>query len=229
MQKISVIIPVYNEKKTISETVRKVFDFFHANFEKEIIIVDDGSDDGSREILEDLRNKYGFRLLSHKNNQGKGAAIRTGFASAQGDIVLIQDADAEYDPSDWKPILDEFNNPEMQAVFGSRNLNPQKRGYWHYVLGVKILTGFINFLFRADLTDSYTCYKFIRRKILQSLELNSDGFEIEAEIASKLLKGGVKIKELPISYAPRSFAEGKKINFQDGLKGMWTIFKIWIS
>ncbi len=226
MRKISVIIPVYNEEKTLLKVIQDVFYFSYDNYEKEIIIINDGSTDKSLKILKNIQLQYHFLLQSYDENRGKGAAIRAGFKKASGDIIIIQDADAEYDPKDWKIILNELKMPETLVVFGSRNLNPRKKGYWHFILGVKFLTGLINFLFNSKLTDSYTCYKVFKRSALNDIDLVSNGFEIEAEMTIKFLKKGIFIKEVPISYNPRSFFEGKKISFVDGLIGLWTIIKL---
>lgn len=228
MRKLSIIIPVFNEKNTITEVLRKVFAVPVLDYAKEIIIIDDGSTDGTSIILENLQERFPFRLISQPENQGKGTALRTGFHQASGEIILIQDADLEYDPADWEKILKVFKNPTVSVVYGSRNLRPKRRGYRLFVFGVAFLTKLINLLFKSDLTDSYTCYKAFRRETLKKIELNSVGFEIEAEITAKILKAGEKISEVPINYSPRRFAEGKKIHWPDGLKGIWTILKIWI-
>ncbi|MFA6106636.1 MAG: glycosyltransferase family 2 protein [Patescibacteria group bacterium] len=224
-KKVSIIIPVFNEEKTLAESLARIFKASVLDYEKEVIIIDDGSSDGSLSILNSLRSKYDFLLLKHAKNSGKGAAIRVGFKKAGGDIVLIQDADLEYDPNQWQLLLKEFDNPGVSAVFGSRNIHPKRRGYWHYVFGVKLLTMLTNRLFGSNLTDVYTCYKAFRKSVLDGLDLKADGFEIEAEITVKLLKKGIAIKETPINYFPRKFSEGKKIKFQDGLKGFWMIVK----
>lgn len=229
MQKISIIIPVYNEEKTVLEIIQKVFKLSYAEYEKEVIIVNDGSNDKSLEILKNAQNQYDFLLFSYEKNRGKGAALRTGFEKVSGDIILIQDADLEYDPREWERILNEFKNPEIKVVFGSRNIKPHNKGYWHFVFGAKILTLAINLLFGSKLTDSYTCYKFFRRDIIKDINLVSNGFEIEAEMTIKILKKRIKIKEIPISYNPRLFSEGKKINFMDGIIGLWSIIKFKFS
>jgi glycosyltransferase involved in cell wall biosynthesis len=225
MSKVSIIVPVYNEKKTLETILERVSAASTLDYEKEIIIVDDFSTDGSRELLIELKKKYTFRLEFHERNFGKGRALRTGFAVATGDIVLIQDADLEYDPANWVDLLVEFKKPQTQVVYGSRNIHPKRRGYSHCILGVKILTTAINWLYGAKLTDSYTCYKCFRKVCLDGLRLESDGFEIEAELTTKFLKKGYFIKEVAINYNPRKFAEGKKIGWRDGLNGLWVILR----
>lgn len=225
MPKVSIIIPVYNERKTLEAILRRVVETTISGWEKEIIVVDDGSIDGSRDMLADLQSRYSFLLEKHARNQGKGRALRTGFARASGEAILIQDADLEYDPADWTKILAELADPEAQVIYGSRNIHPERRGYPTYILGVKILTSAINWLYGAKLTDSYTCYKCFRKACLDDLKLELDGFEIEAELTVKFLKKGYSIKEVAISYAPRRFAEGKKIGWRDGVKGLGVIIR----
>jgi len=210
MNKLSIIIPVYNEADTIEKVLQKVQQVSLPETKKEIIVVNDESTDRTGEILAKLKLSYNFILFDHAANQGKGAAIRSGFAKVSGDLLIIQDADLGYNPEDWKKIIREFEDPSVQAVFGSRNINPHRQGYFRCVLGVKILTSFINRLFGSRLTDSYTCYKCFRSGLLKSLELNSSGFEIEAEITVKILKKGITIKEVPINYSPRKYNAGKK-------------------
>ncbi len=225
MRKLSIIIPVFNEEKTIAEIIDKVWRQPLENWKKEIIIVNDGSTDSTEKILQDLTNKFDFILLKHQKNSGKGAAITTALPRASGDYIIIQDADLEYDPTDWPKMLKELENPEIKAVFGSRKMKPERRGYAHFVLGVRFLTFLTNFLFNGSLTDIYTCYKLISLELMKSLNLTAPGFEIETEITTKILKRGLFIKEVPINYFPRSFKEGKKIKFYDGLTGVWTIVK----
>lgn len=227
MQKVSIIIPVFNEKKTLETILERVNQALTLDYEKEIIIVDDFSTDGSRELLLEIQKKYTFRLEFHEKNFGKGRALRTGFAVATGEIILIQDADLEYDPANWVELLAEFKNPEMKVVFGSRNIHPKRRGYASCILGVKILTEAINLFYGSKLTDSYTCYKCFRKGCLDGLKLESDKFEIEAELTTKFLKKGYSIKEVAISYNPRKFEEGKKIGWRDGILGLWVIFRNW--
>jgi glycosyltransferase involved in cell wall biosynthesis len=223
--KLSVIIPVFNEEKTIEKIIEEVFKAPALNYQKEIIVVNDCSTDGTQKILNRLQQKFNLILLKHGQNKGKGTAVRTGIDKASGNAIIIQDADLEYDPSDWPKILRELENPDTLVVYGSRNINPEKRGYFICLLGVKFLTFLINIFFNARLTDSYTCYKAFRSEVIKSLKLVSDGFEFEVEVTAKILKKGIKIKEVPIRYNPRRFKEGKKINFFDAIIGIWTILK----
>ncbi|MDP2945990.1 MAG: glycosyltransferase family 2 protein [bacterium] len=223
MKKLSVIIPVFNEEKTIEKVINTVWQQPLENWEKEIIVVNDCSTDNTGKILDDLKNKFDFILLKHQKNSGKGTAIKTALSRATGGYVIVQDADLEYNPADWPKMLKELENPKIKVVFGSREMNSKRRGYFHYVLGVRFLTFLTNRLFGGNLTDIYTCYKLISSELIKSLNLSSSGFEIEAEITTKILKRGIKIKEVPINYFPRSFKEGKKIRIYDGLIGVWTI------
>lgn len=225
---VSIIIPVFNEERALAGLLARVMEQVLAGWEKEIIAIDDGSGDSSRAILEDAQRQYGqaLKIIFHKTNRGKGAAVRSGIGAASGDAILVQDADMEYDPGDWPALLNVLEDETIGAVFGSRNLRPKRRGYWHYAWGVALLTHFVNFLFNARLTDVYTCYKLIRAPLLKPLSLASNGFEFEAEVTGCLLRRGVIIKEVPIRYYPRPFSQGKKIRARDGLKGLWTIIKI---
>ncbi len=209
--KLSIIIPVYNEERTIQEALQKVAAENIAPWEKEMIIVDDGSRDNSRSLIlafiKESPDRGHCQVLVHERNRGKGAALRTGIAAATGDAIIVQDADLEYDPADFPRLLAKLEDPTVDAVYGSRNLSPERRGYPHYVLGVAILTAFANLLYRAKLTDTYTCHKLIRAPIVRSLGTESNGFEWEAEITAKLLRHGHRIVEIPIRYFPRTFRE----------------------
>lgn len=228
MKKLSIVVPVFNEEKTISEIIGKLINLNISGWEKELIVVDDGSTDSTPEVISSFRNV--LIVLRHKRKKGKGAAICSGFQRISGDAVIVQDADLEYDPSDIEKMISELEaSTGVDAVYGSRNINPEKRGYFHYVLGVRLLTGLCNLLFGARLTDVYTCYKLIKSGILRELNLTSDGFEVEAEITAKLLKKGCRISEVCVKYNPRSFQEGKKIRIRDGCSGFWTIIKIWLK
>ncbi len=225
--KLSIIIPIFNEEATLEKVLKKVVQAPILQYEKEIILIDDGSTDRTKQIINRLKGKPGFIVLEHPQNMGKGAAIQTGLKAVTGQAVIIQDADLEYNPADWPSLLKELK-PGMGAVYGSRNINPKKRGYFHYVLGVWLLTKLNNLLFASRLTDTYTCYKLFPARLIKSIPLTSNGFEIEAEITARILKKGLSIKELPISYSPRKFSQGKKIRFWDGLLGLWTIIKYWL-
>jgi len=220
--KLSIIIPVYNEEKTIEEVVRKVINL-PLGLEKELIVISDGSTDKTNQILRELKKEFNFILLIHEKNQGKGAALKTGIDAISGEAVIIQDADLEYNPENWREMLSQFN--QKNVVYGSRNISPERKGYFHYVFGVWLLTSVNNLLFNSKLTDTYTCYKLIPANVMKSLNLESSGFEIEAELTAKLLKKGIEIKEVPIEYNPRKFKQGKKIRFRDGIVGLWTIIK----
>ncbi len=221
--KLSVIIPVYNEKGTIRqviETIRSV------PVEKEVVIVDDGSDDGTREVIRQyFENHDGCRVIFHDKNQGKGAAVRTGIQAASGDAIVIQDADLEYNPMDYLVLLDAMLKTGAGVVYGSRFLNKKKvTSGWHRFVNY-FLTSLTNILYSAKLTDMETCYKLFRSNIIQSVCLKSKAFEIEVELTAKVLKMGERIVEVPISYKGRSFHEGKKIGWKDGVKAVLSLFR----
>lgn len=224
-KKISIIVPVYNEEATIADVIQRLHDADTCGWEKEIIIVDDGSRDASRRVLQESPHGEDLTVIAHEKNQGKGAAIRTGLAHARGDAVLVQDADLEYDPADIAGLLMAFDRHGRKAVvYGSRELAPKRRGYPHYVLGVRILTALANFIFGSSLTDIYTGYKLFPASVIKNMPIKSAGFEFEAEVTARLLAQGTPIVEVPIHYHPRSFREGKKIRFRDGVIGLWMLF-----
>jgi len=227
--KLSIIVPVYNEEKTIQKVLEKLLNLnFSASdgLEKEIIIVDDGSTDGTKEAISNIKYQISnFKFISYKENQGKGMAVRKGFKEANGEILIIQDADLEYNPEEYENLLKPIIAGETKVVYGSRFLQENPNLYWRYLWGNKLLSFLISFLYGAKIADAYTGYKVIKKEILENVNLNSDGFEFEAEITCKLLKKGYKILEVPISYSPRSIEEGKKINYKDAISGFWTIIK----
>jgi dolichol-phosphate mannosyltransferase len=224
--KLSIIIPVFNERGTIEEVMRRATNAPSLDYEKEIIVVDDKSTDGTKELLEKLKDRFDFILLHHSVNSGKGAAIKTALSSVSGDVVLIQDADLEYDVNDYENLLRIFDKKKTPIVYGSRNLKKDKEySYLTYSLGGKLITFFCNAMFGSKLTDINTCYKLFRSDIIKNMGLKSDGFEFCEEVTVKALKGGYSIKEVPINYCPRKFSEGKKIRFKDGLIALWTVFK----
>lgn len=226
---LSIIVPVYNEERTVVRVLDALAALRISDWRFEIIVVDDGSRDDTGEkiaswVHEASERERGVHMVRHSDNRGKGAAIRSGLGYATGDAVLIQDADLEYDPADIPHLLNALGDG-VDAVFGSRNLEPTGRGYWHFVVGVKALTMFTNILFHVHLTDIYTGYKLVRTEQLRACNLASSGFDIEAEITAKLLTRGARIAEVPIRYFPRAFREGKKIRARDGITGAWTIFR----
>jgi glycosyltransferase involved in cell wall biosynthesis len=218
---LSVIVPVFNEKNTILEVVKKIQAI---SLEKEIIIVDDCSTDGTREILQKLKGKE-IRVFFHSRNRGKGAALRTAFKEVKGEIVIIQDADLEYEPEDYpvliKPIIKGF----ADVVYGSRFLGPHRVFTIHHYLGNKFLTWLTNILYNTILTDMETGAKAFRREVIESFELKADRFNIEPEITAKVLRKRFKLYEVPISYYRRDYAEGKKITWKDGLWAIGAILK----
>ncbi len=221
--KLSIIIPIYNEKKTLLEILKQIENVNLGDVEKEIILIDDCSNDGTRDILKNLEDKY--KVFYHKKNQGKGAALRTGFKQATGDILIIQDADLEYNPQEYPKLLEPLLKDEADIVYGSRNLKKNPRFSKLFYCGGLFLSFLNNFLYGSRLTDTYTCYKVFKSSVLKNLPTKSNGFEFEAEITAKALKKRYRIKEVAINYSPRSFIEGKKINWRDAIKGIWTIIK----
>jgi glycosyltransferase involved in cell wall biosynthesis len=226
--RLSVLIPIYNERNTIETILDRV----HGTpIRKEIICVDDGSTDGTRERLLEL-HAAGFidRLIFQPENGGKGKAIRTALAASTGDIIIVQDADLEYDPQDWPVLLQPLIDGKADACFGSRFLGGPHRVlyYWHSV-GNTLLTLFSNMLTNLNLTDMETCYKAVRGELARSLNLTSDRFGFEPEITARLAQRDARIYEVPISYAGRTYAEGKKINWKDGVAAFWHILKFSLS
>ncbi len=220
--KLSVIIPVYNEAATIQEILQQVR---AVGLAYEIIIVDDGSTDRTRELLKAEENQPGTVVIYHDRNQGKGAAVRTGFDRATGEILLIQDADLEYDPRDYPALLRPIEEGRVKVVYGSRFLGPRKAMLFWHMLGNKALTLLTNILYNTILSDMETCYKVFKADAIKGIPLRSRRFEFEPEITAKVLKRGHRIFEVPISYYGREYNEGKKITWREGPKAIWTLIK----
>ncbi|MCM8816741.1 MAG: glycosyltransferase family 2 protein [Candidatus Omnitrophica bacterium] len=221
--KLSIIIPVYNEKSTIKSLVDKVLD---VPLEKEIIIVDDGSTDGTRDILKKLaEEKNNIKVLFQPQNKGKGYAIRKAIPEITGDVVVIQDADLEYDPMDFLKLLKLIEEGKADVVYGSRILGKNPKSSFSFYIGGKFLSFLTNILYGTSITDEPTCYKMFRSNIIKSINLRCKGFEFCPEITAKIAKKGIKIVEVPIKYNPRTKKEGKKIRWKDGLVAIWTLIK----
>lgn len=227
MSKLSIVIPVFNEKDTILKILSKIEAADLGFVEKEIIIVDDFSSDGTREILKTLESKY--RIIYHEKNRGKGAALRSGFAYASGDWIIVQDADLEYEPQDIRALLEKMNQENASVVYGSRLLNRNifkvRKSGQLFTIGGILVTFVTNLLYRTKITDEPTCYKMFKRDLLPKLDLKCERFEFCPEITAKIAKLGLKIYEVPISYYPRHVNEGKKIKLKDGIEAITTLIK----
>ena len=224
--KLSVLIPVFNEKETIRELLCKVQQVELNGISRELIVVDDGSTDGTHEVLKEMAQQPEVRVYLHQRNQGKGAAVRTAIENATGDILLVQDADLEYDPREYPSLLRPILEGKAQVVYGSRFRGGPHRAmfFWH-MLGNKFLTLVANILYNTILTDIETCYKVFTREVALGLDLQSPRWGFDPEITAKILKRRYRIYEVPISYTGREFDEGKKISWQDGFTVLWTLIK----
>ena len=223
MNKISILIPVFNEVNTLQKILEKVANTDFCNLEKEIILIDDGSFDGTKDLYKNLP----YKVLYHEKNMGKGAALRTGFKEATGDIVVIQDADLEYEPKDYQELIQLILDDKADVAYGTRltGVKPSRAFMFHHLLGNKFLTLLTNILYNTTLTDMETCYKAFKRSFLNGIEIKSNRFDFEPEITAKVLKRGARIYELPISYYGREYNEGKKITWKDGFSAIWTLVK----
>lgn len=232
--KLSIIIPVFNEQKTVEEIIKKVNKVkLPSEVSKEIIVVDDASDDDSGERVRNLKPKIkNLKLIFHKVNKGKGAAVKTGIKNSSGDVILIQDADLEYNPQDYPRLLGPILKSKVKVVYGTRLKNfplklfgKRKTPLFTHYLGNKMLSFFTRVLYGSSLSDMETCYKVFKREVLDSFKLSAKRFDFEPEITAKVLKKGYKIYEVPIKVAPRGYDEGKKITWKDGLVAIWTLVK----
>lgn len=225
MKKLTVLIPIFNEVNTLKTILQKVEDANFCGLEKEIILIDDFSTDGTREILEELKDKY--KIFYHDENLGKGAALRTGFEHMTGDIVVIQDADLEYDPVDYEPLIKLILDGRADVAYGSRlsGGKPSRSFMFTHLLGNKLLTLMTNILYNTTLTDMETCYKAFRTEFIKGIEIKSNRFDFEPEITAKVLKRGARLYELPISYYGREYEEGKKITWKDGVHAIFALIK----
>lgn len=225
MNKITILIPVFNEVNTLEILLQKVEDATFCGLEKEIILIDDFSTDGTREILKKLEAKY--PIFYHDKNMGKGAALRTGLAHISGDIVVIQDADLEYEPSDYEPLIKLIIDGRADVAYGSRlsGGKPSRSFMFTHLLGNKLLTLMTNILYNTTLTDMETCYKAFKAEFIKDITIKSNRFDFEPEITAKVLKKGARLYELPISYYGREYEEGKKITWKDGFHAIWALVK----
>ena len=219
---LSVVMPVFNERKTIDEIIGRVL---AVPLRVELIVVDDCSRDGTREHLVELQREYGFTLLLQEHNQGKGAALRRGFSAVTGDIVVIQDADLEDSPEEFPQLVELIVEGRADVVYGSRFLGRHRVFLYTHYLGNRILTLLTNVLYNTMLTDMETCYKVMRREVLQGLDLKSNGFGIEPELTAKIFKRGYRVYEVPITYDGRGYDEGKKIGWKDGVVALWVLLR----
>lgn len=220
---LSVVIPVYNEVENIGEILKRVQ---ATKLAQEIIIVDDGSKDGTRDVLRELDGRGDVRVLLHERNQGKGAAVVTGLKAAQGDVLLIQDADLEYNPRDYPVLLQPIEEGLADVVYGSRFLGAPHRVtmFWHMIAN-RMLTFMTNILYNTILTDMETGYKVFRREVIQGINIRARRFDFEPEFTAKVLKGRHRIFEVPISFNPRDYSQGKKIKLRDAFEAVWTLLK----
>jgi glycosyltransferase involved in cell wall biosynthesis len=219
---LSVVMPVFNEIRTIDEIIARVL---AVPLRVELIVVDDCSTDGTRAHLVELQKEHGFTLLLQERNQGKGAALRRGFAAVRGDVVAIQDADLEYSPEEFPQLMEFIVDGRADVVYGSRFLGRHRVFLFTHYLGNRVLTMLTNILYNTMLTDMETCYKVMRREVLDGLNLESNGFGIEPEITAKIFRRGYRVYEIPITYDGRGYDEGKKIGWKDGVVALWVLVK----
>jgi len=222
-RRLSVIVPVYNERNTVAEILRRIR-AVELPLQLEVVVVDDGSSDGTDKVLSALQDST-VRVVTHQTNRGKAAAVRTGIATARGELVLIQDADLEYDPDDWPRLLDPVLKGKAQVVYGSRFTGEHRAMRPSQWLGNRLLTLTANVLYRATLSDMETCYKLFDRRVLEGITIESDRFDFEPEITAKVLRRGYRIYEVPVSYTGRDASEGTKFEWRDGVRALATLVR----
>ena len=221
--KLSILMPVYNERATLAEIIRRVLAI---DLDKELILVDDCSTDGTREMLREYEKHENIRVVYHEENHGKGRAVRTALEHASGEVSVVQDADLEYDPAELPPLIEPIKRGEVDVVFGSRRLKKDNpRSLLTFFIGGMTLNWITCRMYRIQITDCATCYKMMKTDLLRSLSLQCERFEFCPEVIAKLAKRKIPIVELPISYAPRTIEEGKKIRWRDGVEALWTLLK----
>jgi len=220
--KLSVVMPVYNERNTIGEIIGRVM---RVPLRIELIVVDDGSKDGTRDLLASLQQQHGFTLILQPENRGKGAALRRGFEAVTGDLVIIQDADLEYSPEEYPDLIQLICQGRADVVYGSRFLGRHRVFLFTHYAGNRLLTLITNILYNTMLSDMETCYKVMRAEVLRSMTLQSNGFGIEPEITAKIFKRHYRVYEVPITYDGRGYEDGKKITWLDGLVALWVLLK----
>lgn len=218
---LSVVMPVYNERTTVETIIRRVL---AVPMRLQLIVVNDGSKDGSKEILDRLQAELGFTLV-HQENAGKGAALRRGFAEVTGDMMVIQDADLEYSPEEYPDLIELIIKGHADVVFGSRFLGRHRVFMFTHYMGNRVVTFATNILYNTMLTDMETCYKVMRTEVLRSFTVHSNGFGIEPELTAKIFKRGYRVYEVPITYAGRGYDEGKKITWRAGFEALWVLLK----
>lgn len=227
IKKLSVIVPVYNEEKTVDIILKRLFAVNFGIIKLEVVVVNDGSIDKTLKVLEELKKKYKFKLISYKKNVGKTFALKKGFLVAKGDVIVVQDGDLEYEPRDLKKLLEKISKEGVRVVYGSRLLGVKKVNYsgLDFYIGGIFLTYLTNILYKGHITDEPTGYKMFDSSLLKSIKIKSNRFEFCPEVTAKVLKRGIEIYEVPISYTPRHRFEGKKIKMRDFLEAVWTLLK----
>jgi len=223
---LSVVVPVFNEAATVEEIVRRVL---AVPLRIQLIVVDDGSTDGTRDVLQRLQRELGFTLLQQPANAGKGAALRRGFQDVRGDLVVIQDGDLEYSPEEFPMLIDLICQGRADVVYGSRFLGRHRVFLFSHYLGNRLLTLLTNVLYNTMLSDMETCYKVMRTEVLRSMTLHSNGFGIEPDLTAKIFKRGYRVYEVPITYDGRGYEDGKKIGWRDGVVALWVLLRYRVS